>query len=188
MVMSDLVAERPTEHASSDRLHELVTRHFSFVWRSLLRLGVPEGDAEDALQQVFIVASRRLEDITPGSEQAFLFTTTLHVAARARRTRSRRREVPDADVEEPRDPAPAPDERLDRERARERLHELLDAMPEDLRAVFVLHELEQMSSPAIAAMLEVPVGTVASRLRRAREAFRAAVQRLQASRTFRRDP
>ncbi|APR76032.1 RNA polymerase sigma factor RpoE [Minicystis rosea] len=116
--MSDLVTEHPIEHASSDRLHGIVTRYFSFVWRSLLRLGVPEGDAEDALQQVFIVASRRLEDITPGSEQAFLFSTTLHVAARARRTRSRRREVPDTDMEEPHDPAPAPDERLDRERAR----------------------------------------------------------------------
>jgi RNA polymerase sigma-70 factor, ECF subfamily len=186
--MADLVAERLAEHASSARVRELVIRHFRFVWRSLLRLGVPERDAEDALQQVFIVASRRIGDIALGSEQAFLFSTTLRIASRARRTRSRRREVPDTDVDEPRDPAPAPDERIDRERARERLHEILDAMPEELRAVFVLHELEQMSSPAIAALLEVPLGTVASRLRRAREMFRAAVQRLQAARTLWRDP
>jgi RNA polymerase sigma-70 factor (ECF subfamily) len=60
-------------------------------------------------------------------------------------------------------------------------------MPIELRAVFVLHELEQKSSPEIAAMFALPLGTVASRLRRAREGFRDAIKRLQASRAPRKD-
>jgi len=49
----------------------------------------------------------------------------------------------------------------------------------DLRTVFILSELEGMTMPEVAALLEVPVGTAASRLRRAREAFRAAVAELE---------
>jgi RNA polymerase sigma-70 factor (ECF subfamily) len=54
-------------------------------------------------------------------------------------------------------------------------------MPVELRLVFVLYEIEEMTTPAIAAAIGVPVGTVASRLRRARESFRAIVRRMQAA-------
>ncbi|MFT3771354.1 MAG: sigma factor-like helix-turn-helix DNA-binding protein [Minicystis sp.] len=53
-------------------------------------------------------------------------------------------------------------------------------MPLDLRAVFVLFELEQATMAEIAAMLDLPPGTVASRLRRAREHFQAAARRIAA--------
>jgi RNA polymerase sigma-70 factor (ECF subfamily) len=69
------------------------------------------------------------------------------------------------------DGAPAPDECVDQKRLREWLDEVLSAMPDDLRAVFVLFELEELSSQEIARHLELPVGTVASRLRRARDVF-----------------
>jgi RNA polymerase sigma-70 factor (ECF subfamily) len=51
-------------------------------------------------------------------------------------------------------------------------------LPDDTRPVFVLYELEGLTMDEIAACLEVPAGTVASRLRRAREAFQAAVARV----------
>jgi RNA polymerase sigma-70 factor (ECF subfamily) len=56
-------------------------------------------------------------------------------------------------------------------------------MPIDLRAVFVLYELEQLTSAEIAELLQIPPGTVASRLRRARESFESCVARLRARRT-----
>ncbi|WP_437278619.1 sigma factor [Sorangium sp. So ce375] len=83
----------PDSRAAAGRLAGLVMEHSAFVWRSLVRLGVPRADAEDAAQQVFLVAARRLGDIESGREAAFLFSTALRIASRARRTQQRRREV-----------------------------------------------------------------------------------------------
>jgi RNA polymerase sigma-70 factor (ECF subfamily) len=162
------------------RLRALVTDHFGFVWRSLVRLGVPRADAEDALQQVFLVASQKLDAIEPGRERAFLFGAALRIASRARRTVQRRREVLDGEPVERPDPALRADELYERARARAALEEILEEMPLDLRAVFVLFELEQVTMAEIATLLDLPAGTVASRLRRAREHFQAAVRRLSA--------
>jgi RNA polymerase sigma-70 factor (ECF subfamily) len=167
---------RPISGSDPARLRALVTDHFAFVWRSLIRLGVPRADAEDALQQVFLVASRKIGEIAPGRERAFLFGTAFRIASRARRTVQRRREVLDDAPAEQRDPGPGADELVDRARARAELEAILDDMPIDLRAVFVLFELEQATTAEIAAILDLPPGTVASRLRRAREAFQTAVR------------
>jgi RNA polymerase sigma-70 factor (ECF subfamily) len=162
---------------SPARVRTLVTAHFDFVWRSLVRLGVPRADAEDALQQVFLVASGKVGEIEPGRERAFLFGTALRIASRARRTHQRRREVLDGEPAERLDPSPGAEELVDRARARAELEAILDGMPIELRAVFVLFELEQMTMAEIAATLDLPAGTVASRLRRAREDFQAAARR-----------
>ena len=70
------------------------------------------------------------------------------------------------------------EEFIDRRRAAELLEQVLDAMPSDLRVAFVLYEVEQLPVAEIASMLEIPVGTAASRLRRAREDFQERVARL----------
>jgi RNA polymerase sigma-70 factor (ECF subfamily) len=67
---------------------------------------------------------------------------------------------------------------LDRKQARELLDRVLDAMPDDLRTAFVLFELEGYSGPEVAEMLEIPLGTATSRLRRARETFRESVAKI----------
>jgi len=167
----------PTAVPGPARVRALVTEHFDFVWRSLLRLGVPRADAEDALQQVFLVASRKIDEIVPGRERAFLFGTAFRIASRTRRTQQRRREVLDGEAADRLDPGPGADELVDRARARAELDAILDGLPIDLRAVFVLFELEQATTGEIAALLDLPKGTVASRLRRAREEFQAAVRR-----------
>jgi RNA polymerase sigma-70 factor (ECF subfamily) len=167
------------------RLEAIVNEHSAFVWRSLLRLGVARADAEDAVQQVFLVAARRLGDIEVGREHAFLFSTALRIASRSRRTRDRRREVLEETPDDRIDEAAGPDELIDHARARVVLDAILDTMPLELRAVFVLFELEQVTTSEISAVLELPPGTVASRLRRAREHFQAAVKRIAAQRSFR---
>jgi RNA polymerase sigma-70 factor (ECF subfamily) len=174
-----LVAD-PRALPDTARVRRLVTEHSGFVWRSLVRLGVPRSDAEDALQQVFLVAAGKLEAIEPGRERAFLFGTAMRIASRARRTRDRRREVLDGEPAEREDPAPGADDLVDRARARAALDAILDEMPLELRAVFVLFEIEQVTMAEIAALLDLPAGTVASRLRRAREHFQAATRRLSA--------
>lgn len=163
------------------RLRKIRNEHFEFVWRSVRRLGVPEADADDATQQVFIVVARRLDVIAPGSERAFLFATALRVASHARRAAQRRGEV-SGELPEALDAAPTPEELMDQRRARAVLDAVLEELPLDVRAVFILFELEEMTQAEIAGLLDLPQGTVASRLRRGREAFEAAIARLKARR------
>lgn len=162
------------EHrARAMRLQALIEAHGRFLWRNLRRLGVPEASLDDAVQQVLLVIATRLDDIQVGAEKAFLFRTAVNVAAHARRKQIRKPERPleDDDVQTLSDPAPSADDLLDRRDARRMLDEVLDAMPEHLRVVFVLHELEELRLPQIADYLAIPVGTATSRLRRAREEF-----------------
>jgi len=175
------VTRRVDAPSDPARLRAMIAEHLDFTWRSLRRLGLPPDAADDAAQRVFVVASQRLGDIEVGCEKAFLFNTALRVASAARRAFARRREVLQGDAESERaDSAPAADVLLDKERARAVLEDLLEELPTDLRAVFVLFELEGMATSEIAKTLEVPDGTVASRLRRARQAFRAALKRYKA--------
>jgi len=178
---STLPLAAPRLHApvvAQDRLRVMFDTNFAFVWRSLRRLGVPAAATDDATQEVFLVASKRLGEIETGRERSFLFATALRVASNARRAFARRDARHDDALDRVVDPAPSPEQLADRARARELLDRVLAALDLDLRAVFVLHELEEMSMADIAVTLELAPGTVASRLRRAREEFRAEVARL----------
>jgi len=163
------------------RVAAMVANHHSQVWRSLRRLGLSECDADDASQQVFLVAHRRLADIAPENEQSFLLQTALRVAAEFRRSRRRRREDDELPVLV--DPSASPEDLADRGRARAMLDRALEAMPMDLRKVFVLFDLEELTTTEVANVLRLPRGTVASRLRRAREVFRATVLRMSTPRS-----
>ncbi len=158
-------------------------QHYDVVWRSLRRFGVASDEVDDAAQEVFIVAARRLDDIEIGKERSFLFSTAMRVASDARRARARRRTTADGSeaLAEVKDPCPTADVLSDRLRARELLDQVLDTMSEDQRSVFVLFELEGMTMAAIAEDLDLPSGTVASRLRRAREHYQRQVDRLRAT-------
>jgi RNA polymerase sigma-70 factor (ECF subfamily) len=163
--------------ATADRrVRALVDRHFDFIGRVLRNLGV-EAELDDVLQQVFCTAARRLPDILEGSERAFLVQTAVNGAANARRARARNPEVGLAVLPEVADEAPSPEDLTDRKRAAVVLDRLLGTMELELRTVFVLYEIEQLSRAEIAELLAVPPGTVASRLRRAREDFEARLGR-----------
>jgi RNA polymerase sigma-70 factor (ECF subfamily) len=156
----------------------LVEGHYDFIWRLVRRVGVIE--AEDAVQQVFFTASRKLGDILPGRERAFLTGVALRVAADCRRTVARRRESSN-ELPELESTVPGAEQLVDRRRARAILDQILERLTPDLRQVFVLYELEDLDSREIAALLDIPPGTVASRLRRAREAFEEHVRQWQAA-------
>jgi len=161
------------------RARSLFDAHYDFVWRSLRGLGVETAALDDGAQQVFWLAFQKIDTILPGSERPFLFRLATGIAANLRRTVRRHREVDAPDALEARpDPAPDPEERASRGEARILLEAVLSSLPGDLRMVFVLFELEEMEIPEIAASLEIPIGTVGSRLRRAREKFSIAVKRV----------
>jgi len=160
----------------------MVGAYFDPLWRFLRRLGVDPMDLDDAMQEVVEIAASRLEDIPRASERSFLFSTAFRVGSEFRRRRGRRHEVGDDRLEHELDPSPEPDDLTDQARARAMLDQVLAAMPTDLRAVFTLYEIEEMTMAEIGEVLDLPKGTVASRLRRAREQFEARVDRWQAQR------
>jgi RNA polymerase sigma-70 factor (ECF subfamily) len=174
-------ADVETASAPTQLLEQLFHAHFSYVWRMLRRLGLNADDADDAAQRVFIIASRRVHDFKPGRERAFLYSIAWRIADKQRRSEARRREEP-IEYAELAANEPEMEELLDRNRTRELLDSLLSTMPLDLRVVFVLYEIDGLTSPEIAEVVGVPVGTVASRLRRAREDFNARLARLEARR------
>lgn len=172
----------PSEAQARARLEALFDAHYDAVFRIVRRLGVPDGDADDAVQRVFLVAARRLDEVEEGRERAWLAGVASRTASELRRRAPARRELPVGDAPERSSETPGPEDLL---LARERLEELdaiLLGMTDDLRSVLVLSELEGCTAGEVAAALGIPAGTVASRLRRAREALDAGARRARARR------
>jgi RNA polymerase sigma-70 factor (ECF subfamily) len=175
-----LASDRPLDSGLTReaRLKRLVSEHFRFVWRSLRRVGLTAADADDAAQEVFLIAARRVDDIALEAERSFLFTTALRVASTRRRSLRRRREDARASFDDETTTDLDPEQISSLRQARVLLDGILEQMDADARVVFVLFEMERLSGPAIAELLQIPVGTVSTRLRRAREIFRSAAARV----------
>jgi RNA polymerase sigma-70 factor (ECF subfamily) len=161
------------KRANTARFRTMFDEHFDRVCVALRRFCVPTREIEDAAQQVFVVAWNKLANIKPGLEKAFLLGTAWNVAAHSKRTHLRRREVWEQDepTGELMDPGSSTDELVEEKQTRALLDKVLSEMPEDLRVVLVLHELEELSRDEIAVALGWRPGTVASRLERARSEF-----------------
>jgi RNA polymerase sigma-70 factor (ECF subfamily) len=169
-----------TDQAAQGRVRALVVDHFDSVWRLLRRLGVPESAVDDAAQLVFLIATKKLARVVPESEQSFLYGVALRVAADERRKAKRRLEVSGVEMTALEDAGPPPDALVEQRKARALMDHVLESMPLELRSVFVLYEMEEMTMAEIAALLGIPPGSVASRLRRAREHFHEYVRRYRA--------
>ncbi len=163
------------------RIAAMFDAHYDAIWRTVRRLGVSDGDADDAAQRVFVVATRRLETIRHGHEGKYLYGIAVRIASEMRR-RSPSRHVAGGDelLAAIADDARGPEEALLEAEARDALDATLEGMPDELRAVLVLVEIEGMTLPDLAEALDVPLGTATSRLRRAREAFTASARRVRA--------
>lgn len=157
-------------------LAEVYDRHVALVWRTLRALGVDEAALDDAVQDVFIVVHRRLADFEGRSAlSTWLYGIARRVASQYRR---RRRTGGDpAVLERQAEPGPSPCDDAERRQAARLVMALLAELDDDKREVFVLMELEQLAAPAVAELLAIPVNTVYSRLRLARQRFEAALAR-----------
>jgi len=184
-------AEMPSLAHALDAPHDaavptfdaVYTAHVAFVWRIVRTFGVPEAQLEDAVQDVFIVVHRRLAEW----EGRAMITTWLFAIARRvasvhrRRADKRTRELPVEQLDDEGaqlvDAVGAdPFSELSRAQAAATVMAILERLDEDKRIVFALVELEQLSVPEVARMLELNLNTAYSRLRLARAAFEAAVK------------
>ncbi len=173
------VSVAPTIVTDRQRLDGMYRAHHQSIWRMLRRLGFSPAQAADATHQAYLVAAERIDCIYLGSERAYLFSTALRVAKGL--NRKTRRDELRADVEVGGDirTQPATDAADERHAALDLVQRLFSRMPADLVTVFVLHEIEGFSSPEIGQTLSIPLGTVASRLRRSRETFRTLARALE---------
>ncbi len=146
---------------------ELYRSEFAFVWATARRLGVPPATVEDAVQDVFLTAFRRLDQLRfEVSARAWLHGVTRRIAARYRRSAARLSRRLAAVAANPRGPQHPPQDRL---ATAEQLELLLTRLGGRTRAAFEMAELLGMSGPEIAGELGIPVSTVYSRVRLARE-------------------
>lgn len=164
------------EAASFEALYDA---HVDRVYRMLRRIGVPEASLEDAVQDVFITAFRRLDGFEGRSSlSTWLCGIATQTARNYRRHARRHPETPTEGAgEDAPASAPSPERELESSEAVRVLHALLDELDEDKREVFVLVELEQIPVPEIARMLEQNLNTVYARVRAARAAFEQGVAR-----------
>lgn len=158
-------------------LRRWVDDYLDFVARTLRNAGTPPAEVDDAVQRTFIIAARRRDDVRVGAERSFLLHIALNVAAHVRRSAARRREVPESELPERVDVA-TPEQLTSRKHERQLVNSALEQLSLELRTVFVLFELEERTMVEIAEVLQIPPGTVASRLRRAREQFRDRLRAL----------
>src|SRR4029079_12311878 len=142
-----------------------------FVWLSLQRLGIHPSDLDDIAQDVFMVVHRRLDTFDRRARvSTWLFGICMRVAANYRRRRRWTREVLSGGSEDERPSAlAAADDILVRREQRELAERALNRLEVAKRATFVMFELESLSCNEIAELMNVPVGTVYSRLHSARK-------------------
>jgi RNA polymerase sigma-70 factor (ECF subfamily) len=180
-------SRRPTWFA------KLYDAHFKFVWRSARRLGTPEANLDDVVQEIFMVAFRRLDEFEGRSSvKTWLYGIVFNVVRAHRRELAQKHpQVIDgdrrADSDRLIDSGEGPQEHLSKREAARFIDGFLDSLDDDRRAVFVLAELEQLTAPEIAAVVGAPLNTVYSRLRLARIEFNEAIGRHRA-RDARRTP
>lgn len=153
----------------------LYREHFAYVWRVLVRFGVPTAHLEDAVQEVFVVALRRpgawREHLSP---RAWLYGVARRVASTQRR--SQHRHVRKLQALPRESASEGIEERVEGRRRLASLAAALDGLTPQRREVFVLAELEQLSAPEIAEALGCKLNTVYSRLRRARAEVRRQLE------------
>lgn len=182
-----LAGEVPAqEELCALRVEDVYRDFFAFVWRSLRHLGVAEPDLDDAAQDVFVVVHQRLSTFEGRARlSTWIYGICIHVAQARRRRAHVRRELPTEPEAMPAEPnQEGPDDAHGRREAERLLDAILDTMVIEQRTVFTLFELDGKSCAEIAALCAIPIGTVYSRLRLAREAFRRQAARLEARDRF----
>jgi RNA polymerase sigma-70 factor (ECF subfamily) len=167
--------EAPETAPSIPGLASLYQAHAGRIGRWATRLGGPGLDAEDAVQEVFLVAHRRLPEWRGDAQiTSWLYRITEHVVHRQRRKQRARPWLcglaADFAADLPAD-RPSPVDELQRQHAVRAVHRALDALDREQRAALVLFELEGLSGAEIASRTGTKVATVWVRLHRARAQF-----------------
>ena len=168
---------------------ELCTRYFEFVWKCARAFGSKSDEIDDVVQDVFVVVQRRHADLKDERlARSWIYSITRRVVSSQRRRKRERESRAASDVDALISPEQSPLAAAEHNFEVRLLSALLDGLDERKREVFVLSEIMELSGREIAETIGVPMNTVYSRLRAAREEFDAAAQRQRKSLERRRAP
>lgn len=163
------------EPGDAQTLASIYRAHADFVWRAVLRLGIPEAQAEDAVQEVFIVVRKKLPEFRgDAAVNTWLYAIARGVCANLRRANERARRK--LEVVQPPTPEPGPEEVAANRGAAALVDTFLRGLPDGQRVVFEMVDIEGMRGPEVASALEMPLSSVYSRLRLARKRFETFVE------------
>jgi RNA polymerase sigma-70 factor (ECF subfamily) len=168
--------------AARPSLRAIFDAELGFVWSSLRRFGVEERDLEDVAHEVFVVVHRHLAELDPSRPvRPWLFAIAVRCASDYRRRSHRRHETlvrPGDDPVDRADPTPDAEARMIGEQQKDLARRALDRVPEERRAVIVLHDLEGVAMQDVADAFGIPLKTAYSRLRVGRDELLAAARRM----------
>jgi len=178
-------AESPSGHLKLAPFHVIYRQYFRFVYLSARSLGVHAEAIDDVVQETFVIIHKRLYTLrNPDALRDWIYGIVRRSASSYRRAhRSRNREFTRYDVGgdgEADSPEPTPFERVERNSSLQVLALLLSQLEEPKREVFALVEIDELTVPEAADILQIPLNTAYSRLRSARQAFEAALARYEA--------
>jgi RNA polymerase sigma-70 factor, ECF subfamily len=169
-----------------DAFNRLVLAYQDIAFNTALRILGEDNLAADATQEAFISAFRGLTSFRGGSFRAWLLRTVTNACYDELRRRKRRPTVPleplaedDEEIETPRwlaDPGMSPEEQFDAEELEHAIQHCLSALPTDFRTVVVLADIQGLDYSEIATAANIPLGTIKSRLARARLRLRECLQ------------
>ncbi len=177
---------RDAQHGDLDAFNTLVLAYQDIVYNTALRILGDEDQAADASQEAFISAFRALNSYRGGSFRAWLLRTVTNACYDELRRRKRRPTTPlepeteDGDeVESPRwlaDPNASPEEQLNQAELEHAIQHCLENLPTDFRTVVVLADIQGLDYTEVAAAVKKPLGTIKSRLARARLRLRECLK------------
>ncbi len=178
----DALVER-AQRGDLQAFNQLVLRFQDAVYGLTLRMLGSSQPAEDATQEAFIRAWRRIDTYRGGSFRSWLFTIAANQARDELRRRQRRpsrsldeaRDDPDRPDLDPPSDEPSPDAELERGEMRAALEQVLMTLPDDWREVVVLSDIHGLDYREISEATGLPLGTVKSRLSRARGRLREVI-------------
>ena len=157
-------------------ISQLVDQHYESVFRFAYRLSGTSHEAEDISQQAFLDAQRKLDTLRdPDKVRAWLFMIVRNLYRRQIRDRVTHGEVALEVLVEPVDQKRGSDDQAGQLLDSESLQQVLNEMPEEFRSVLLLFYFRELSYREIAEQLDVPIGTVMSRLSRGKKQLRERI-------------
>ena len=185
--MDEQTLIRSAQRGDLEAFNELVLLYQDFLFRVAMNILGDEDTAADAVQQALLSAFRSLQSFRGGSLRSWLSRITVNACydelRRFARTKNVSLQTYDQDGEEMEpatwlaDPSPSPEEHAETSELQDTLRACLEALPEHYRLVAQLVDVEGLSYEEAALALNVPAGTIKSRLARARDALRNSLQR-----------
>lgn len=166
---------RTGERAAWRRLYDT---HFDFAYRTARRLGLPDADVEDAVQEAFEVAFRRLSDFRTGRFSTWLYRIVANVVAARLRKRRVREFFGGLLGASHSDEGASHAAKVEARRTLAAVQDILQKLTREKREVFALHEIEGLSHDEIAELVGVKVETIRTRLFYARRDFEKHALRL----------